>query len=200
MKRWWVLGPVAAVAVAVGAGLVTSRQDDGTGPPPPAPPEEELVEVSSDAPVLATLPELVAAADVVVRGEVEATERGRPFGDPGQATITSRLVTLHVDEVLTGEAPPTGTVLVEEEGWLDDGRALVIDGARPSRVGDSGVWFLVAVDDPDLPVYLVPSAQGRYLVDDAAATELTGADGDDPLIDRLTSLGLPALIAEIRGS
>ena len=199
--RW--AGPLAAVALAVGAAVATGqRGDDGAAKPggdEPSP-AEELVEVSSDAPRHTTLDELVAAADLVVRGEVESTERGRPFGQPGGATIVSRLVTLRVDEVLAGTSPRAGTVLVEEEGWLDDGRALVVDGAGPTRTGDAGIWFLVEVDDPDLPVYTTIGAEGRYLTTpgDDDADRLVGADNDDPLIADLAARSPESLAAAIR--
>ena len=49
------------------------------------------VEVTSDAPRLATLAELTAASDLVVRAQVVSTARGRVFGDPGSdAAIESR--------------------------------------------------------------------------------------------------------------
>ena len=97
--------------------------------------EPQPVAVTSDAPRVATLAELVASADVVVRGEVTATERGRLFGEPGAGAVESRLVTLRVDEVLAGEAPPEGPLVVEEEGWLEDGTPIVVDGAPPSTGG-----------------------------------------------------------------
>ena len=84
--------------------------------------------------------------------------------------------------------------MVEEEGWLEDGAPLIVDGAAPSTVGDDGVWFLVDVGDADLPIYVVVSAQGRYLVDDGA---LSGAAGDDPLVDELASLSVEELTARI---
>lgn len=40
-------------------------------------------------------------------------------------------------------APDDGALLVEEEGWLADGKPLVVDGAAPSTQGDVGIWFLV---------------------------------------------------------
>jgi hypothetical protein len=193
VARW--AGPLAVVALAVGAAVVTGSDEDSE-PPPAEAPGEELVEVESDALRLGSLDELVAASDVVITGEVAGTERGRTFGQPGGATIESRLVTLTVDEVVAGTAPRATTVLVEEEGWLDDGRALVVDGARPSEAGDRGVWFLVEVDDPDLPVYTVVSAEGRYLTDPEGT--LAGADNDDPLIAEVESLGLDGLLAAVR--
>lgn len=203
MAQWG--GPLAVVILAVIAALVTGQGDDESESDTPssgaaggtAPGGEELVEVTSDAPRQASLDELVAASDLVVVGEVAGTERGRTFGQPGGTTIESRLVTLTVGEVLAGTPPRAGTVLVEEEGWLDDGRALVVDGARPSQAGDRGVWFLVEVDDPDLPVYTVVGAEGRYLA--APDGTLTGAEVDDPLIADLESRGLDGLATAIKG-
>lgn len=200
--RW--AGPLAVVALALGAAVVVSqRGDEGGSSPPSAPSDEpgepeELVEVTSDAPRYATLDELVGAADLVVRGEVASTERGRAFGQPGGTTIVSRLVTLQVDEVLAGTAPQAGTVVVEEEGWLDDGRALVVDGAAPTRTGDAGFWFLVEVDDPDLPVYTTVGAAGRYLVGPDDPERLEGADNDDPLVAELVARTPDELAAAIR--
>jgi hypothetical protein len=194
---------VAVVAVALGAAVVTGLGDgaDGSGSSAreevASEPAEELVEVTSDAPRYPSLDELVAAADLVVRGEVASTERGRTFGQPGGSTIVSRLATLRIDEVLAGTAPRADTVLVEEEGWLDDGRALVVDGAGPTRVGDAGFWFLVEVDDPDLPVYTTVGAAGRYLVT-ADDGRLQGADDDDPLVAEIEAVGADDLAATLR--
>jgi hypothetical protein len=194
--RW--AGPLAVVALAAAAAVVTSqRGGDGGAPAPAGDPAagEALVEVTSDASRYTTLDELVAAADLVVRGEVASTERGRTFGQPGGTTIVSRLVTLRVDEVLAGTAPRAGSVLVEEEGWLDDGRALVVDGAGPTRTGDAGFWFLVEVDDPDVPVYTTVGAAGRYLL---AGDRLRGADNDDPLVAELAARTPDDLASAIR--
>jgi hypothetical protein len=197
-RRWRLVGPVVAVAVAVAAGLVVAGRDDA-GAPAAAPAAEsesgaELapVAVSSDAPRLATLDELVAASDVVVQGSVAATQRGRTFGEPGDRTIVSRLVTLRVDAVLAGAPPAAEAVLLEEEGWLDDGQPLAVDGLRPTEEGDTGIWFLAAGGDPDVPAYVVAGPQGRYLVEEG---RLAGAAGDDPLVSELASLG-PDRLAE----
>jgi hypothetical protein len=188
-RRWQLVGPVAAAAVALAAGLVVAGRDDAGSPAPgdrsPAA-QAEPVAVSSDAPRLATLDELVAASDVVVQGRVAETRQGRSFGEPGGRTIVSRLVTLRVDAVLAGAAPAAGAVLVEEEGWLDDGSPLVVDGLRPTEEGDSGIWFLAAGGDPDVPAYVVVGPQGRYL---AEGERLAGAAGGDPLVSELASLG-----------
>lgn len=197
-RGWRWAGPVAAALVAVVAGLVMAARDDGGTPAGAggagAAAEAEPVAVTSDAPRWATLDELVAASDVVVRGRVVATERGRAFGEPGGRTIVSRLVTLRVDDVLAGAAPAAGAVLVEEEGWLDDGRPLTVDGLRPTEAGDAGIWFLAAGGDPDVPAHVVVGPQGRYLVEDG---HLVGASGADPLVADLAARAPDALALAI---
>jgi hypothetical protein len=188
--RWKVVGPILALLVAGIAGVALSRPDDGA----PASRDPEPVEVTSDAPQATSLEELTASADLIVRGEVTATERGRLFGEPGGAGVESRLVTLQVAEVLAGTPPAGSTVLIEEEGWLEDGTPLIVDGAAPSAVGDDGIWFLTEVESGAAPVYVVVSAQGRYLVDGGS---LRGAAGDDPLIAELGGLTADELMEQV---
>jgi len=149
---------------------------------------------------MATLDELVAASDVVVQGQVPATRRRRTFGEPGGRTIVSRLVTLRVETVLAGAPPTTGAVLVEEEGWLDDGSPLAVDGLSPTEAGDQGIWFLAAGRDPDVPAYVVVGPQGRYLADPQRDGRLTGAAGGDPLVSDLAELGPDGLAAAVQRS
>jgi len=200
-SRW--VGPVAAVAVAVcvAVALLAGARDPASPPPAPRgdPAEASPVAVSSDAPRFSQLDELVAAADLVVTGEVAAVARGRTFGEPGGTAIVSRVVTLQVDSVLAGTPPEGGAdVLVEEEGWLADGRAVAVDGAAPTQEGDRGIWFLVDVGDPELPLYTVVNAEGRYLVGGDDGDGLVGAAGDDPLIARVEAMGADALVDEVR--
>jgi hypothetical protein len=192
--------PVVLVVVAV-IGTVALARDPAE--PPPAPttttaPAPDPVAVDSDAPSYASLDELLAASDVVVRARVTDTERGRWFGDGSQsARIQSRLVTLQVEDVLKGDAPAgaAGSLLVEEEGWLEDGSPLVVDGASPSAEGDDGIWFLVDPGDDTTDALITVNAQGRYLVD---GTHLSGAAGDDPLVAELSALSEDELAARIR--
>ncbi len=202
--RGWV-PPVVALVVAgiLAAGLVAGGGSSSDGEAggggtsttsTPAP-----VDISSDSPAYATLDELLAASDLVVRARVTSTERGRVFGEPGEDTaLESRLVGLEVTEVLRGAEPPA-EVLVEEEGWLLDGSPLIVDGLVPSATGDDAIWFLVdPSDDPDEPApFVTTNAQGRYIVVDG---ELVGADGDDPLVGELEALGPEGLQDAVRAA
>lgn len=195
-RHWPVMLPVLLVLVAL-VWVVAGRSGaDGSPAIPDSETDPELVAVTSDAPVHRSLLELMEASDLVVRATVMSAEHGRWFGNGQDGTrVQSRLVTLRVDDTLAGPTPPAGTVLVEEEGWLDDGSPIVVDGAAPSRVGHDGLWFLVDGGDPELGAYLVTNAQGRYLVADDGS--LSGADRPDALIDRVTDLGLDQFTTEI---
>ena len=195
-RHWPIVLPALLVLIAVGWAAV-GRTGSGDAPSDDAAPADpEIVAITSDAPSYRSLLELMEASDVVVRATVVGAEHGRWFGD-GQAgtRVQSRLVTLRIDETLAGPAPQSETVLVEEEGWLDDGTPIAVDGAAPSRMGDGGLWFLVDGGDPELGAYVVVNAQGRYLV--AGDGSLSGADRPDPLIDRLADLGLDQFTTEI---
>lgn len=210
---------VLASAVVVAVVVSNGGEDPGSGPSDRSAViadqgvgEPEPVEVSSDAPRFATLPELVRAADLVVRGEVVSSVEGRWFGAPpqagsgsaGDARILSRLVTIRVDEVLAGEAPTVGSVLLEEEGWTAAGEPLVVDGLGTAAVGDRGVWFLVAGGDPELGAHVLVNAQGRYLEGDrGSGGGSEGASGDDLLVAELSALSLDELataVSDVAGS
>lgn len=199
-RLWrWAL-PAVAVALAVIAGAVVLGGSDGGDGSHPSTPTTALpadaVEVTSDAPAYGSLQELVDASDLIVRGRVADAERGRWFGDPGStARIQSRLLTLDVEDVLHGSPRgEAGSVLVEEEGWTEDGHPLVIDGAEPSQEGDEGIWFLVDTGDETTGAWIVVNAQGRYLV---GPDGLEGATGGDPLVAELSGLSIDELEARI---
>lgn len=187
----------ALVMVAVGAGAVAWRWR-----PSSTVAEAATTRVTSTARHrFADLDGLVAASDLVVVGRVVAEEAGRSFGggDPdGGAAIRSHLLTVEVERVL-GDGPDVaeGTVvLVEEEHSLIDGTRLVVDGMRPGRVGDRGVWFLVAGGDPELPAYAVVNSQGRYLF--APGGGLHGGDRSDRLVHRIEARGRAGLEDAVR--
>lgn len=192
--RWWLVA-LPVLLVAVGAGWVAWGRP-GPVSTAEAPTPLPTVPVTSDAPVHRSLVELMAASHLVVRGHVETTEHGRWFGDgQGGSRIQSRLITLQVDAVLAGPSQVPSMLLVEEEGWLEDGSLVSVDGAAPTRVGDDAIWFLVQSGDADVGTHLVTNAQGRYLVSDEG--DLTGAEGDDPLTALLAGLGADRLTAEV---
>lgn len=197
----WTWAVPVAVVVAALIGAVVLSSDPEPSPPAPtttAAPTPDPVEVESDAQRYASLDELLAASDVVVRGRVTDAERGRWFGDGTSSTrIQSRLVTIDVEDVLKGSAPVGGTLLLEEEGWTEDGAPLVVDGAAPSAEGDEGIWFLVDPGDDTTDALILVGAEGRYLVD---GDRLRGAAGDDPLVDELSALSEDELIARIRAA
>ncbi|NLD75436.1 MAG: hypothetical protein GX643_02095 [Acidimicrobiales bacterium] len=190
--RWWLVLPLVAVLLAIGAGALvlrdSGRQSSTSGVQSATVTSGgdalDAVEVTSDAPTARSLDELVGASDLVVEAAVVSSAEGRWFGD-GDAAILSRLVTLQVRQVLVGSTSTASTILVEEEGWTADGTPLVVDGLAAAAEGDRGVWFLVDGGDPDVGAYVVVSAQGRYLLSDGG---LVGASGGDPLVSVLSSM------------
>jgi hypothetical protein len=184
-----------AVVLAVVIGLVVWRSGDSSDDAADRP-ELAPVEVTSDAPRLTSLQDLLRLSDLVVRAEVTGTERGRVFADPGgSGAIESRVVHLRVTTVLRGVGAQAGDrLLVEEEGWTAEGAPLVVDGLAPSAMGDDAVWFLIRAGDDEEARYVVVSAEGRYLV---RGDQLVGAAGDDPLVARLTALGAAGLEAAV---
>ena len=132
-----VLVPVL-LAVVVGVAVSASRCEHESSP--------TAVELDAvDSLTVASVGEMVTAADCVLRGEVVHTERGREIG----SGLESRLVQIRVDEALAGDCP-TDTVVLEEEGWLA-GSEVAVEGWSASVEGDVGVWFLLAGRSDELP-------------------------------------------------
>jgi hypothetical protein len=183
--------------LAVVVALVVWRSGDSDDGDPRA--GLAPVEVTSDAPRLTSLQDLLELSDLVVRADVTGTERGRVFANPGgSGAIESRVVHLRVTAVLRGAGAQAGDrLLVEEEGWTAEGAPLVVDGLAPSTTGDDAVWFLIRAGDDEEARYVVVSAQGRYLV---RGDRLVGAAGDDPLVAQLAALGPAGLDAAVAAS
>jgi hypothetical protein len=132
---------------------------------------------------------MVATSDAVVRGTVLSVRPGRTAGgkDAGHA-MSFREVVLRVDAVFHGP-DLTDTIVLEEAGaW--GGKPVVMNNVRPSKVGDSGVYFLTLRKDSDLPRYILVSSQGRYLL---SKDQLEGSNPEDPLVQELQSLSVPDL-------
>lgn len=130
-----------AIGVALGS---TDSGDEGSATSDTGATGVDLDAVDTVA--VASLTDMTAASDCVLEGEVEHTERGRAVGQE----LVSRLVRIRVDEALAGDCP-SGTVVLEEEGWLVDGTPVTVQGWPGSAEGDVGVWFLVAGRSDELP-------------------------------------------------
>lgn len=194
---------VGALFFVIGGGLPSS-DDDASG-------TDDPVAVTSDARHrFTTLAELSASADLAVAGRVVAVEPGRTFGAvdaSGRASdraVRSQVATIEVEDVVARDdavaTPEPGTVvLLEEEAELVDGTPIVVDGGRPLRVGDAGIWFLSASTDPEFPGFTVVNSQGRYLLTGAPGVDaplrgaLRGADRSDRLVRELEALGFAGL-------
>lgn len=188
--RWTAVIPAAVAVVALVATLVVALRPTDSSEPAVRDAEEAAglsspdpskvpVRITSSAPRYGSLSHLVAASQLIVEAEVVSSAEGRWFGEPsvrgGSGRILSRLVTLRVTRVLSGPSPAGDEILVEEEGWAEDGAPLVVDGLAAAAEGDRGVWFLVAGGDPEVGAYLVVNFQGRYLIDGG---RLVGASPD----------------------
>ena len=186
-NRLWRLLPIVPVVAGgvVAAVVLTARSESATTTAMP---------VAAASPYnFQRLDELVGSSDLVVRGTVVATARGPLVGD-GENGVVARLVTVRVDDVLSGTTTAS-TVLVHEEGWLTDGTPIAVNGLTPSRDGMEAFWFLDALPTVEAPAYLVINHQGRFEVDDDA---VRGADTPDGLIESVERLGPDALGDAVR--
>jgi hypothetical protein len=206
---------VALVALVV-LGVVACAADDTTedGDGGDAAVSTAVTDADADIAVVPSssdvdpesLAELVAISPLVVTGEVQSVERGRVFAsdsesddsgaDPSEEGIESALVTVAVDQVLVGD-DPGATVLVEEEGWLADGRRIALDGAPPTQVGDRGIWFLVDTGDTDVPAWVSVGRVGRWIERDGT---LSGPTLDIPLAIDLQDRRLAEVVADIEAA
>ena len=111
-----------------------------------------------------SLEEMTATAVLVVSGEVTAIERGRTLSadDPLSTTITVRDVTITIAETFKGIAPGA-TVIIEEEGHLDDGTSFEFAEMPWSRRGDKGVFFLTQGPTQPVDRYVQIVPEGRIL-------------------------------------
>ncbi len=174
--KWVAVLPAVVALIALVVVVVVAVRPQGpdqtgsgdTSEATPPDPNAAPVVITSSAPRYGTLPQLVSASGLIVEAEVVDSTEGRWFGDPetsgGSGRILSRLVTLQVSRVLAGPTPLENRVLVEEEGWTEDGAPVAVDGLGPAAVGDRGFWFLTPGGDPDVGAYLVVNFQGRYLI------------------------------------
>ncbi len=194
--RWRAAGLIAVPIIA--ALAVSWWALRGTGGGARATTEPLAVQASS-AWHFEGLAELSGASDLVVVATVVATERGRLVGDPRTGAVISRRVTLEVQRVLhSRDGRRSTTVVVEEEGWLEDGTPIIVNGLAASAPGDHGVWFLDEVATDGAATYIVINEQGRYL-QAAGRAGTVGAQISDPLIERLQAMTLEELAELVAG-
>ena len=152
-------------------------------------PEPSAVAITSTGTVFSSVDALTDAADVVVIARAVAVSPGRTFAASGGDGIRSQIVRLEVGAVLAG-GNPGPTIALEEEATTATGEPVVVDGLRPTRVGDQGIFFLERSREEGVPYYATLGSAGRYLRrsartgDDALFTTTT-----DPLAGRLAALG-----------
>lgn len=208
-SRAWLFVVPAVVVVAVLLALVAGRSgssDGGDGPTAagtaPMGTAPVPVDVRAEgAPSATSVAELVTSSDVVVQGRVVAVERGRAIGTTSKGIVT-RLVQLRVDRVLAGDAGivgADGSLIVEEEGWLPDGRPVRVNGVEPTREGDAGVWFLVKGRSEEFPYTAVVGEQGRYLLDPSDPSKFATTPSTDSLVRSVEAAGPAALAAQVAG-
>lgn len=123
-RRVSVLGVAAVILFAALTRLRATREGRADA-------GRSVVELNSSGPTFPTLDELVDASDLVV-------------------IVRSQLVELSVGAVLAGDASGDSMVLEEEAA---NGQPVIVDGLRPTRLGDEGVFFLVRGDDRSVPYY-----------------------------------------------
>ena len=110
--RWLVALPVVA-AVALGGFVALGDRSGGSpGGSSGEAGETPLPVAAASIYEFEDLGEMVEASELVVRGHVVTTARGRVVGE-GESAVISRLITLQIDEVLAGTAaaPTVPTVL-----------------------------------------------------------------------------------------
>jgi hypothetical protein len=204
-------GFIAIAALVVTAAVIFGLTYDGSKQPTATAtsvPDKTTTIVSDTRHRFGSLAELVRASDLVVSGRIVAAEAGRVFGGEvagsSPAAIRSHVLTVQVDSILAGahaegpdDADAGDAVLVEEEAELTDGTPIAVDGMRAGRVGDDGIWFLVASRDPEFPGYAVVNSQGRYLRDAGGA--LHGGDTSDGLVQELAHGGPTELADAVAG-
>lgn len=184
-REYGLMGVIAvAIVVAIATYLASSALSRPTTPMP------EYAGKPADAPGVAyAAREAILDADVVVLGEIAASEPGRvvgPEGEPGVAYIQTTLVVTdvlgrHSDfvDVSVGDS-----VLVETE-LVGDYRS----------EGDKGTVVLAALwmkrDDASVGTYFRPVSRGAWLNLNESKAELTlPVDRDDPVATEMIQLGL----------
>lgn len=150
--------PLLLVVVVAGVAVAMFRGGDADDAP-------EAIDLVATGPQFSALDELVAAADVIVEGQIVAVDDGRAITDPADPTtgFTTALFQLDVERSFRGG--DVASLIVEQEAALLDGTPIVVNGVEANKIGDSGFWFLVRGDDEAFPYVALVNEQARLLVD-----------------------------------
>lgn len=159
--------PIALVVAVAAGGFAWWLVDDGESVPEPI----DLVATEAE---FASIVELAAASDLIVRGEVVGESAGRTLTDPAQpdAGIVTGLAQLRVVEAV-GDVPDD--IVVEQEVALLDGTSVTVNGAAPLAVGDDGIAFLVDGARADQPFSALISTQAWIPVVDGVLQPRIGS-------------------------
>lgn len=183
-RRRILAGALLLTVVAVAAVITVTRMRD-----------RQPVEIAVAESPARDLPGLLERADLVVVGHVVEVTDGRVLSDPADPTsaVRTQLSQLEVNEATVGEA--ADRLVLEEVAALADGTPATVEGVRPSRVGDAGLYFLVRNTEEGRVALVGP--QGRYLLDRDDPDRLLPPVRDDPLATRLAALGPRGLRAAV---
>jgi hypothetical protein len=172
----------SALAIAVLAVLVSCSRD-GQVPSP-----VRYLDAEEDY-HFETICEMARTSDAVVEATAVSTQPGRILGDPDDlhSALQVREVNLRITDTLRGLLP-TSEIVLEEIAWDWEGNPLALEGQTPSMVGDIGLYFVVAKDDPTPRTYYrIVNSQGKFLYkgDDVVSTI-----ANDPLVRQIEEMSV----------
>lgn len=146
-----------------------------------------------------SLKEMVETADIVALGTVISTRPGRWTGEDSGAPIQFHEVHIKPSRILVGETQAAALVL-EEDGYEDDGSPIYLNGSRWAKVEDEVIVFLAR--KRTAPSYGLLNSQARVFVQEDGTLEHNYHAGtpygeDDPLVERLASMRRNELLEAI---
>ncbi len=139
---------------------------------------DQLLMIADDPMAHASLGEVAAASDLVIRGSITGTREGIRFGD-GPGTLTYTEFTVEPTKVLSGDGTDAIRVLMITKS--PDGQRIELLG-RPDLVGPDALWMLRAVD-PYFQMdeaYVLTSLGGVIPIDDGEV--VVEAEIDTPAV------------------
>lgn len=129
-----------------------------------------------------TITELVATSDLVVEATVLSESRGQTIGEHGKRI--KRLAKVEVLETFKGESPQTLTVI--EDGWLEDGRSIIVDGVAPLTPNRRVILFLLRSTESGAGdmAFRVDSA-GQYSIE---GESVEAGHGGSPVLEKVKKM------------